>query len=249
MNKKHTLLFLMLPLVLILAACASLKLPGTSSSTETSPQTGQNQLPNMANQPIEQKLALGTLKLEGTDQAVSADEAKMLLPLWKAVKALSSSSNTSTEETKALYQQIQEAMTAEQVQAIKDLSITPADLQGIMQKYAIQAPQMRFGNQNGTPIARGTPGTRTRSGNGGTSAGGPAGGGPGGFSAGGDMGGPPNGGFPGGAGQPNAQGTPRVRGTPGAGFANRGGMNNMFIDPLIKVLQERAGIQSTPTAQ
>ena len=109
MLKKRVTVLAMLSLIFILAACASLKLPeAANSSTGSSAlgsdgtaQPGQNQGPrqfDMQNMPVEQKLAIGTLKLEGTDLAVTADQAKTLLPLWKAVKTMSTDSNTSAEE-------------------------------------------------------------------------------------------------------------------------------------------------------
>jgi hypothetical protein len=197
----------------------------------------------MANQPVEQKLAPGTLKLEGTDRAVTAAQAKTLLPLWKAVKTLSSSNNASAEEITALYQQIQDAMTAEQLQAIKNLSLTQAEMQALMQQYGIQMPQMPAGNLNGTPAARSSGSSGNSSG---AQAGDPGAGGfpPGGDFAGGPGGAPPDGGgFLGGGALPNAQTTPAA-GIPQARPANRGfggGMNNLFIDPLIKILEQRAG--------
>lgn len=245
MMKKKLNVLILLPLILILAACSSLKLPGASQSSgassnnSTTSQQGQNQSGqefNMANQPIEQKLALGTLKLEGTGKAITAEQAKALLPLWKAVKTMSSSSNTSQDEMNALYKQIEEAMTADQVQAIKDLNISQDDLQALMKQYGIQAPQMGQRNASGTPVARSQSGT---SGTGGAQAGGQ-----GGF-PGGDAGGPPpDGGFPGGGqssntagnSQGSAQGTPRAR-PAGGGF--RGGVNFIFVDPLIKMLEQR----------
>ncbi len=263
MLKRKRTLFFILPLILMMAACSSLKLPGTSAnasaaSQQTRTQNRQGQSFNMANQPVEQKLALGTLKLEGTDKAVTADEAQTLLPLWKAMKTLSSSSNTSTEEMNALYKQIEEAMTADQVQAIKDLSLNQTDLQALMHKYGIQASQPRGNFPTLSPLMQATMQARRSSGNGGAQAGGQGFGGRGsggGFPGGGNMGGAGgNGGYFQGGGQGNAQRTPRSRGTgtPGAWQGNRGfrgGMNTLFVDPLIKLLQERAGVQPTPTVQ
>ncbi len=242
-TKMKRTLYLTLPLILILAACASLKLPGTSASSSTSGQQSQNQPGqpfNMANMPVEQKLAMGTLKLEGTDKAITADQAKTLLPLWKAVKTLNNSSNTSAQEIDALYKQIEESMTADQVQSIKDMQLTPQDTQALMTKYNIQAPQPQGNFPTLSPQMQSTMQARRSSGNGGAQAGGP-----GGFPPDVDMGGmPPDaGGFPGGASRTNAQGTPGAQGTPRANRGFRVGMNTMFIDPLIKILQERTGAQ------
>ncbi len=120
-------------------------------------------------------------------------------------------------------------MTADQVQAIKDLNLSPTDMQALMTKYGVQmqAPQ------GGTPVPNATRAARAQS-----QGGALAGGGPGGGMAGGPQGGgmPPDGG----AGMPGGmQGTPRAGQSGGRGF--RGGMNNMLVDPIITLLTERAG--------
>jgi hypothetical protein len=232
MSKKIRYLLIALPLVLLAAACASLKLPGSTTSSSTNG--------NMPAQTLEDKLAVGTLKLEGTSNAITADQAKTLLPLWKAAKSLSSSSTASTDEITALYKQIEEAMTADQVKAIQDLSLTPNDTQALMQQYGIQGGP--GGSPQGTPDATRAASRSSGSQSGGAQAGGAQGGGPGGGAggppAGGDFGGgaPPDGaGFPGGA---------QTTGTPAAGQASRqmrGGMNFMFFDTVIKLLQTKAG--------
>jgi hypothetical protein len=237
--RKHTMkkivLLLLIPLLLTLSACGSISLPGSQSSSSQQSSTGANaaQQPNFANQPVEQKLAIGTLKLEGTDKAVTADQAKTLLPLWKAMKSLGNSSTTSQAETDALYKQIEDAMTADQMKAIKDMTLKPEDFSALMKQYNVQMPQ-------GMPRVQGT---RAANSNGANSGNGQqAGGGPG-----GDFppGGAPGGDFPGGGtnGQSNVQRTPRANGTPrpGQGRGPRGGMNLLFVDPLITVLTQRTG--------
>jgi hypothetical protein len=201
-------------------------------------------MPDMANQPIEQKLAIGALKLEGSANAVTSEQAAALLPLWKAVKSMSASTTTSAEEMSALYEQIQGAMTAEQVQAIKDLTLTMEDTQSLMKEYGIELPQ-GGGPESLSKEERATRIAQFQAEGGGQANGGQAGGGN--F---------PGGGMPGGAGipeggampgittqrdgqRPDFQGTPSAGGgRPGGGFG--GGFNTMFIDPLIKLLEERA---------
>lgn len=230
MKKKIFYLLVVVPVILMVAGCSSLQLPGTSANNNQQ-QSGQP-VGQPGDMPIENKLAQGTLKLEGTSQAVTAEQAKTILPLWRAVKSLSSSSTASPQELSALYQQIQEAMTAEQIKTIKEMSMSPEDTQAMMTKYGVQAnfptmdPQMQATRQ------------AQRSSN--SSSGGNGGGPGGGF---GGPGGPPpdgGGGFPGGAmgGQSGTQTTPQ------AGQTNnrpRMGMNTLWVDPLIKVLEQRAG--------
>lgn len=237
---KKASLLLILPMLLALAACASLKLPGSQPSTSNSnTNQPQNQMQNFANQPVEQKLAIGILKLEGTDKAVTAEQAKTLLPLWKGVKSLSGSTTSSMDEINGLYKQIQENLTAEQVQAIKDMDMKPEDFQALMKEYNIQVPQ-------GGPRPQGTPGANGNSTRGNSSGGGDI---PGGGMPGGGM--PPDGGggFPGGgnnsgntggnSGRSNAQRTLQ----PGQerGGMRSFGMNGMFVNPVITLLQKKAG--------
>lgn len=244
MKIKIRTMLLVVPVILILAACASLNLPGTTNTSNASAQQNQTggAVANTGSMPVADKLALGTLKLEGSANAVTAAQAKTLLPLWKAVKSLSSSSTASSAEITALYQQIQDAMTADQVTAIKDLNLSQTDLQALMKQYGVT---MQATNGNFPTMSPAQQATRQAARSSGSNSAGGANGGGGPF--GGPGGAPPDGGgFPGGpigggtgstSGQPNAQGTPQAR-PAGGGF--RGGMNSLLADPLIKVLEQRA---------
>ncbi len=59
---------------------------------------------------VRNQLSLGTLRLEGTANAVTAAQATSLLPLWQALKTLSASSTSATEEVTAVQNQISAAM-------------------------------------------------------------------------------------------------------------------------------------------
>ncbi len=74
------------------------------------------------------KLAAGTLKLEGTDQAIDAASAARLLPLWQLLDQLQGSSATAPQEIGAVIDEIQVNMTAAQLTAINAMSITQAQL-------------------------------------------------------------------------------------------------------------------------
>lgn len=240
-NSKLTVILLVVALAASLLSCAGTGANANNKNTPTStnqqaPAQGQpGQPPDMTNQPVEQKLAIGTLKLEGTANAVTAEQAKALLPVWKAVKAMSNDANASTDEINALYTQISESMTAEQIQAIKDMTISQDDIQALMKTYNIKMPQMGQGRMAGTQTAGGTTGARD-----GAQAGGMPGS---------DMGGPGAGGPPPdiASGMPSADqngAAPASQRTPQVGRWNRGfrgGFNNLFIDPLIKLLTERVG--------
>jgi hypothetical protein len=99
--------------------------------------------------PVESQLILGTLMLEGTDRAVSAEQAAELLPLWQMMKELAGNDTAAAQERSGLIEQIQETMAAEQIRAIADMKLTRDDLRAYMQEYGLM--QMRW--ISGTPDA------------------------------------------------------------------------------------------------
>jgi len=78
---------------------------------------------------IKNQLLLGTLRLEGTDQAITSEQAKALIPLWKAYAALTASGTAATEEIESVQDQIIEAMTSDQVAGIAGMHLTNEVLQ------------------------------------------------------------------------------------------------------------------------
>lgn len=137
--KKTTIAITILALAgVVLSACGVVPSP-TAASTQTT----QSQ----AN--LSTRLAAGTLSLEGTPNAVTVEEAKKLLPLWKAVKNLASSQTISQAEINGLYEQIQETLTAEQVKAIQALS--DEEIKMVMEKNGAQAPGGMAGETRPTP--------------------------------------------------------------------------------------------------
>jgi hypothetical protein len=177
--------------------------------------------------PIQEQLLIGTIKLEGTDQAVTPQQASQLIPLWQVYKDLSTSDTAAQEEIDGLIQQIQETMTPEQMQAIKDMNITRQDIFTVMQDQGIaQGRNQGNGNrQNG------------QNGNGGGFAFGPPDGGPSGGFGGGEPGR-----FPGG-GQGGGSFTPEQIATAQAAREQAGGFNRIptgLIDALVQFLQKKA---------
>ncbi|MFZ2098072.1 MAG: hypothetical protein WAV05_15675 [Anaerolineales bacterium] len=142
MKRKNLLLiFTLLILVVLLAACSS----NTSQSTSTESSTSSNSAPTGTNLSQVNVLLVGTLKLEDTDQAVSADQAAQLLSLWQAYRSLSTSQTAAEAEVDALLKQIESTMTADQMQAIQAMSLTSTDMMDLMQSLG------------GGMILRGTP--------------------------------------------------------------------------------------------
>jgi hypothetical protein len=87
--------------------------------------------------PIRTQLMVGTLKLEGGDQAVTPEQAAELLVLWQASRTLSRSGTGATEEVTAVLNQIEAAMTPEQIAAIAAMQLTRADIQSMSQAMGL----------------------------------------------------------------------------------------------------------------
>jgi hypothetical protein len=70
-------------------------------------------------------LALGTLKLEGTEHAVTPDQAAEMLPLWQVIQG---GSLQGAAETEAVLNQIEGVMTEGQLAAIDEMGLTFQDV-------------------------------------------------------------------------------------------------------------------------
>jgi hypothetical protein len=123
MNKKifTQLSLLMIIGSLVLAGCSSQAITSVAASSGLSTAT---------------KLAAGTLKLQGSSNAVTASQAPELLTLWQAYQLMSSSDTTSQAELDALVRQIQSSMSSTQLQAIDDLGLTELSVTEVVQSAA-----------------------------------------------------------------------------------------------------------------
>jgi len=210
---------------------AALPEPGKApEGTPPGPKPAEAGAPNENARSVGVQLLLGTFKLEGTDLAVTKEQAVVLLPLWKEFKTLSESlrpaqggapgepggqqpgqanatpqpmptlDDASQAKTADLIQRIQAAMTAEQLKAIADLKITREAVTALLEELDIQM-------------------------------GGPQG-------QGGSQ--PPGGGQPPSGGQPPAggaqSGTPQA---PGLGGEDAGFIPPELIDTLISLLEKK----------
>jgi hypothetical protein len=89
---------------------------------------------------LRSQLAFGIIKLAGTPNAVTTEQAKTLIPLWQVVIALSGDSTTASQELTAAQDQIVAALTPEQLQAIAGMQITNAELSTFYAQYGIVLP-------------------------------------------------------------------------------------------------------------
>lgn len=89
---------------------------------------------------LRNQLAFGIMQLDGTPNAVTAEQAKTLVPLWQGIIALSGDETTASEELTAVQDQIVTALTPEQLQAIAAMQLTNADLNAFYAEYGISVP-------------------------------------------------------------------------------------------------------------
>ena len=121
MNKQ---LILLLIVGLLLVACGGNTAVSTPSGLNN---TYENALS------VQGQLALGTIRLAETELAVDETQAADLLPLWRALQSLSTNDTTAVAELNAVVNQIQDGLTAEQIQAIAAMSLTSDDIAALMQ--------------------------------------------------------------------------------------------------------------------
>jgi hypothetical protein len=92
------------------------------------------------------RLALGTLKLEGTKEAVTPAQAAELLPLWEIVQGGALQGDA---ETQAVLKQIEGTMTEAQLTAIEGMELTWQDMGAWMQEQGTEMPARPEGQQGG----------------------------------------------------------------------------------------------------
>ena len=240
MKEKLMLIILSLMLVLALAACSTTEpvvadVPeaadgASGSDANISPDVNGTKAARLSGDtPLSTQLLLGTFKLEETNLAVDGTQANELLPLWKAVKSLSNSDTASSVEMDALYNQIQDVMTTNQLNQIASMEFDGESTQTLMTELGLD---MEFGGRSNQNDENET-GEIPSGGNRPEGMGSPGMGGPG----------------MGGEGAPSVEQqammeamTNEERATAVAGRMNgvMNPLNTMLLDPLIELLRERA---------
>jgi hypothetical protein len=141
------------PLILLAAGALALGLTGCGSGTAPAAAGESGGLSaNYENAlPVETQLTLGTLKLEGTENALTKEQAAELLPLWQMMKELAGRDNAAPQEKAGLTEQIRETMTADQVAAIAGMKLTRTDLSDYLQQSGFGRTGPSAGNSTGNP--------------------------------------------------------------------------------------------------
>ncbi len=218
MNRSMLLMFLIFTLLMTACSANTFDTTGPASGLSGDPIAGEL-YPSL-------QVAIGTFRLDETENAVTAEQAQELLPLWQTMQVLSESDTAAQQELDAVVEQIQETMTAEQRQAIIEMNLTRQDMMSILQEQGLALGGGPAGGQNNN-----FPGGNQNGG--------------GGFEPGGFPGGaPPLGGFPGGGhGDGGGQGsglTPDQIATAQASRQQTGGslIPPTLINALIEYFQE-----------
>lgn len=235
---KKIIFSMVLLLILTLSACGGLSKVDSArnggSETAAALDTNYNNA-----LPVPAQLVLGTFKLDETGYAIDAEMAADLLPLWKAARSLSSIETVAVEEMEAVFDQIQETMTPEQIESIASMQLTREDMVDVSREMGMGFGPWRGGSggfENMTPEQQATVQAAMESGQGSQRGGFP--GGSGFFGPGGGGSGGGGGSQFGGGGFPNL--TPDERSTQ---IAERGGLrvgagfNSALFDAVIEFLQ------------
>ncbi len=147
--KKTTLATILILAAVVLSACGA---AGTGSGSASSAGSGFRNSA-FANRPLTPaaRLALGTIKLEGTPQAVDPAEAAKLLPLWQLLAQVLGSSSSAPQEVNAVLDQIKANMNQNQVKSIGSMQLSSADIASVFQ-------QLRQGGSGQASDPAGAPG-------------------------------------------------------------------------------------------
>jgi len=133
--------------LILLTACGSAStdisagsesITGTGSNIEeTDSTTGINSDHENA-LPIQLQLLLGTFKLDETDYRLDSNQASDLLPLWKAARSLSESETVASVEIESVFNQIQELMSSEQIEAIAAMQFSQNDFAELAKTIGVE---------------------------------------------------------------------------------------------------------------
>jgi hypothetical protein len=215
--KRVISLVLGLMLVIALAGCTT-QASSLGKTVTSTVAVSEGSLPTVS------QLAVGTFRLESTEQAVTAEQAKELLPLWKAYRSLSGNASSSQAEIQALVKQVQSAMSEEQLSVITALGLDAEDLSVLMQEQGIDTASVQENNSSSSASK-----TQSTSGGGGAPMGGVEGGAPP------DAGGMPGGEMPAGGTSSGAQASGAA--PSGAGNAV---VSTALLDALVNMLAAKA---------
>ncbi len=245
--KKTLLLTCLLCSALLLSACASSgPTDGASNSTGSTGGSSRTGLAGIFSSIFsprrsltltpEEKLAIGTIKLDANGQAIDRTEAAKLLPLWQLLHQLYASSSAAPQEQTAVMDQIRSAMTPGQVAAIDSMQLSRADIFASLQQGQANTSAGTGGTGTGASGSRGSTGGNGSRGQGFFFGGGAPGGGGfgGGFGGGGFRNGTASG-----NGSSSTTTTQQSLTSAQRAAAATNGITNALINQVISLLQDK----------
>jgi len=122
---------------LAISACAP---AAPSSSVPTSAAASAIEITFTDAASLRSQLAYGIIKLKDTSNVVTTEQAKAMIPLWQAIIALSGDETTAAEELTAVQDQITQALTPAQIQAVAAMKITNTELNTFYAQYGVVLP-------------------------------------------------------------------------------------------------------------
>ena len=148
MKLKAMLMVLLVASVMVLGGCQKTESAQTSEMVAADVPGTERNRPDVPNPGLDgvTLLTLGTFKLEGSDNAVTSEQANKLLPLWKLIQ---SGTLTSDVETQAVIRQIEGVMTEAQLTTIDAMGLTMEDMLAWMQEQGIEMPAIEMGSPDG----------------------------------------------------------------------------------------------------
>ena len=115
---------------LLLASCGGTAAPASTTTTNSDTYVSPNLDVSYENAlSARLQLTLGSLKLAETGTPITAEQAKIMLPLWQALLNMTRTGNSAQAEVNALLAQIESAFTPGQLTAIREMKLTSADIQ------------------------------------------------------------------------------------------------------------------------
>ena len=105
---------------------------------------------------VETQLALGIMKLDETEYPVEGEEAAELLPLWKAIRSLNESETAAEEEIDAVFNQIMDTLSNNQIRAIAQMRLTYREMRTIAEEKGINIGKGGGKSGNMTPEQQAT---------------------------------------------------------------------------------------------
>ncbi len=154
MSRTHIFRAFLLVIAIVLAGCSKAEptpVPDAGAA-DTPPDVGSAPPGGPRGLDGTNGLALGTLRLEGTENAVTPAQAADILPLWEMI---ASGSLQGEAETTAVLKQIEGKMSESQLAAIEDIGLTFEDMGAWMEEQGVEMPSRPEGQQGGGPGAFG----------------------------------------------------------------------------------------------